>query len=199
MQKNYSSLGLMSGTSGDGVDASIISSNGIDQFEVIKDKYFEYDSSIYKEIHSLKEKIFHIGDLEKLSNRLRDLERKITIFHAKIIKDLKIQDNEVLIGFHGQTIYHNSEEKISKQLGDAKLLNQLTSKKIIYNFRKNDILNGGEGAPLTPIYHQLIAKQKNIKLPICFLNIGGISNITFVKNVNEFSEYLAKTLVREIV
>ena len=56
MQKNYTSLGLMSGTSGDGVDASIIISNGIDQFEVIKDKYFEYDPSILREIHSLKEK-----------------------------------------------------------------------------------------------------------------------------------------------
>ena len=194
MQKKYTSLGLMSGTSGDGVDASIIHSNGIDQFELIKDKYFEYDSNIFKEIHSLKDIIFDIDDLEKLSQRLKDLERKITIFHAKIIKDLKIQDNEVLIGFHGQTIYHNSEEKISKQLGDGKLLNQLTRKRIIYNFRKNDILNGGEGAPLTPIYHQLIAKQKNIKLPVCFLNIGGISNFTFVKNVKEFSDMFSKDI-----
>ena len=71
MQKNYSSLGLMSGTSGDGVDASIISSNGIDQFEVIKDKYFEYGPSIYKGNSFFKRKNFHIGDLEKLSNRLR--------------------------------------------------------------------------------------------------------------------------------
>ena len=55
-------------------------------------------------------------------------------------------------------------------------------------------MNGGEGAPLTPIYHQLIAKQKNIKLPICFLNIGGISNITFVKNVNEFSGIFSKDI-----
>ena len=51
-------------------------------------------------------------------------------------------------------------EKISRQLGDGKLLYQLTKRKIIYNFRENDILNGGEGAPLTPIFHQLIATQK---------------------------------------
>ena len=57
MQKKYTSLGLMSGTSGDGVDASIINSNGIDHFEVIQDKYFEYDSNIYKDIHNLKEKM----------------------------------------------------------------------------------------------------------------------------------------------
>ena len=58
---------------------------------------------------------------------------------------------------------------------------QLSKKKIVYNFRKNDILNGGEGAPLTPIFHQLIATQKKLNLPVCILNIGGISNITIIK------------------
>ena len=69
-----------------------------------------------------------------------------------------------MVGFHGQTIYHNPKEKISKQLGDAKLLNQLTKKKVVHNFRKNDILNGGEGAPLAPIFHQLILTQKKNKI-----------------------------------
>ncbi len=171
----------MSGTSGDGVDASIIKSNGIDEFEVIKDKFFEYDSSIYKKIHFLKEKIFNTYDLEKNSSELKDLERKITLFHAKIIKELSNNEEDTLVGFHGQTIYHNASKKISKQLGDGKLLNQLTKKKIIYNFRKNDLLNGGEGAPLTPIFHQLLVSSKKIKTPVCILNIGGISNITIVK------------------
>ena len=86
----------------------------------------------------------------------------------------------MLIGFHGQTIYHNSEEKISKQLGNGKLLNQLTKKKIIFNFRKNDILNDGEGAPLAPIFHQLIVAKHSIETPVCLLNIGGISNLTVI-------------------
>ena len=76
MQKMFTSLGLMSGTSGDGVDASIIKSNGIDEFEVIKDKFFEYDSQIYKKLHFLKEKIFNTNDLEKNSSELKDLERE---------------------------------------------------------------------------------------------------------------------------
>ena len=87
MQKIYTSLGLMSGTSGDGVDASIIKSNGIDQFEVIKDKYFEYDSTIYKKIHSLKEKIFNFNDLEKIFQRNKDLERKLLYFMQKSLKN----------------------------------------------------------------------------------------------------------------
>ena len=180
MQKIYTSLGLMSGTSGDGVDASIINSNGIDEFEVIKDKFFEYDSHIYKNFHSLKDKIINLKDLTKLSKDLMELERKITLFNAKIIKEINNNQNTI-IGFHGQTIYHNSEEKISKQLGDGRLLYQLTQKKIIFNFRKNDLQNGGEGAPLASLFHQLISSQKKIKLPVCFLNIGGISNITLIK------------------
>jgi anhydro-N-acetylmuramic acid kinase len=194
MQKKYTSLGLMSGTSGDGVDASIIYSNGFDQFEAIKDKYFEYDSNIYADIHSLKEKIFNSNDLEKFSKELLDLERKITIFHAKIIKELEYNNKDILVGFHGQTIYHNSKERITRQLGDGKLLNQLTRKKIVYNFRQNDILNGGEGAPLAPIFHQLIAKQNNILLPVCFLNIGGISNITIVKKTIGLLELFSKDI-----
>ena len=180
MKEKYTSLGLMSGTSGDGVDASMLNSNGIDKFEVIKDKYFEYDSKIFKGIHHLKDRIFDSNDLSKLSKELKDLERKITLYHAKIIKEFKNENNNFIVGFHGQTIYHNSQENISMQLGDANLLNQLTNKKIIFNFRKNDISNGGEGAPLTPIYHQLIVSQKKIALPVCILNIGGISNVTLI-------------------
>ncbi len=181
MQKNYTSIGLMSGTSGDGVDASLINSNGIDQFEVIKDKFFEYDLSIFNEIHLIKENIFNLNDLEKLSKRLIKLEREITIFHAKILNDFApLNQEDILVGFHGQTIYHNSKKRISRQLGDAKLLHQLSKKKIVFNFRENDILNNGEGAPLAPIFHQLIASQYNINLPVCFLNIGGIANTTIV-------------------
>ena len=135
MQKKYISLGLMSGTSGDGVDASIIESNGINQFKPIKDKYFEYDSNIYKSIHTLKESIHSPKDLQKYSLELIDLEKKITLFHGKVITDIIKNIKIDLIGFHGQTIYHNSKEKISNQLGDARLLFQLIKKKIIYNFR----------------------------------------------------------------
>ena len=193
MKKNWISLGLMSGTSGDGVDASLIKTNGLDEYKVLTDKYFEYDSNIYRDIHTLKEKIHKISHLEDFDSELNDLERKITIFHAEIIKDLKIND-ETIVGFHGQTIYHNFKEKISRQLGNGKLLGQLTKKKIIYDFRSNDILNGGQGAPLAPVFHHLIALQHKIKLPVCFLNIGGISNITIVKEKNNLNELYSKDL-----
>ena len=193
MQKNWISLGLMSGTSGDGVDASLIRSNGINNYELIKDEYFEYSSDIYEDIHNLKEKIHKIDHLEIFKNEINNLERKITIFHAEIVKKLKI-DDKTIVGFHGQTIYHNAKEGISKQLGNGKLLNQLTNKNIVYDFRSNDILNGGQGAPLTPVFHHLICMQNKIKLPVCILNIGGISNITIVKDKENLSELISKDI-----
>ena len=181
MSKEYTSLGLMSGTSGDGVDASVISSNGSSKYEVIRDKYYEYDNQIYRNIHNLKEKIHNLNDLKNFSKELNDLEKKITLFHAKVIKEIDVDKKIDIVGFHGQTIYHNPQEKISNQLGDGQLLSQLTKKNIICDFRQNDIKNGGEGAPLTPIFHQLIATKYKLDLPTCILNIGGISNITIIE------------------
>jgi anhydro-N-acetylmuramic acid kinase len=193
MEKIYTSLGLMSGTSMDGIDASIIKSNGEDKYEVIFDQYFEYDKEIYLELANIRNKINSSKDLEINSIALTEIEKKITLFHASACKKI-IEDhssNIDLIGFHGQTIFHNANEKISKQLGDAKLLSELLKKKIVYNFRKNDILNGGQGAPLAPIFHNLLIKKKKISLPACILNIGGISNITIISSekLSELKSY----------
>ncbi len=182
MNKTYYSLGLMSGTSGDGVDVSLISSDGIDQYNEILNEYFEYDQKTYENIHNLKSKILKFDDLKKNANEINDLEKEITLFHAKAVSKIsKSIDQKIdFVGFHGQTIYHNSSEKISKQIGDGNLLSQLIKKTVIYNFRQNDIKNGGEGAPLAPVFHRLIVKQKKIELPVCILNIGGIANITAI-------------------
>ena len=161
MSKSYCSLGLMSGTSADGVDASIIQSNGDNEYKVILDKYFKYSQSIYQNIHNLKEEINNSKDLKNLSKKIQPLEKEITLFHAKVVNEIiqKSKTNIDFLGFHGQTIFHNAKEKISKQLGDGKLLSKLTKKSVIYDFRQNDIKNGGHGAPLTPIFHKLLKKK----------------------------------------
>ena len=185
MGKIYTALGLMSGTSLDGVDVSIIESDGNKEFSSILDRYFEYDKELIQKILILRDKITISEHLDKYSDEINDLERKITLFHADAIKrTLEMSKSSVdLIGFHGQTIFHDPEKKITKQLGDGKLLSQLTKKKVVYNFRQNDLENGGQGAPLTPIFHNVLAnkinKKFNLGFPLNFLNIGGISNITF--------------------
>ena len=187
MGKLFTVLGLMSGTSGDGVDASIIRSDGISQYSEIINRYYKYDQKIYQNLHYLRDKILKLNDLKKNKDEINNLERQITLFHGKIVNEiLDLVDKKVdFIGFHGQTIYHNSLEKISKQIGDGNLLSQLTKKIVIYNFRQNDIKNGGEGAPLAPIFHKLIIKQKKIELPVCVLNIGGIANVTAIEEYDK--------------
>ena len=193
MEKIYTSLGLMSGTSMDGVDASIIKSNGEDKYEVIFNQYFKYDDKIYEELVNIRSKINSSKDLVLKSIALADIERKITLFHASVSKKIidEYSSNIDLIGFHGQTIFHNANEKISKQLGNGNLLSKLLKKKVVCNFRENDMINGGQGAPLAPIFHQLIINQNQIVLPSCILNIGGIANITLIssKNYNDLKSY----------
>ncbi len=186
MEKFYTSLGLMSGTSMDGIDASIIRSDGENNYEPIFNKYFEYDEVIYSDLLNLRGKINSIQDLTTNSYQIKELERKITLFHAKISKEtIKSAGIDVdLVGFHGQTIFHNAQEKISKQIGDGNLLSSLLKKEVVYNFRENDILNGGQGAPLASIFHNLLVNQNQIERPACVLNVGGIANITLVVSKN---------------
>ena len=181
MSRVYYSLGLMSGTSGDGIDASIIKSDGKNQYEAILDKYFKYNLQIEENIHDLKNKIANRPKkLIEFSEEINSLEKSITLFHAeavnKILKDIK--ENIDFLGFHGQTILHSPFNNVTKQLGNGKLLSKLTKKTVIYNFRQNDLKNGGQGAPLTPVFHKLLKNKYKLKLPLIILNIGGIANVT---------------------
>ncbi len=183
MKESYFSLGLMSGTSMDGVDTSIIRSNGKNEYDVIYNEYFKYDTNLQQNLNKLREKIYKKEDILKFKKELNILEKKITLFHAQLInKILKEKKNKIdLVGFHGQTIFHDGNNGISIQLGDGNLLSQLTKKEVIYNFRKNDLENGGQGAPLTPIFHKLLYKFTNKNI-VSFLNIGGVSNQTVIES-----------------
>ena len=186
-KKIFTSIGLMSGTSMDGVDLSVIKSDGNDQFSSIYDIYKEFDDGLYKQLISLRDKISNFKDLKTHSKEINDVEKKFTLFNSHLINEVigDINEDIDLIGFHGQTVFHDPKIQISKQLGDGRLLSSLFKKIVINNFRQNDLNHGGQGAPLTPIFHSLISKiiQKNfkLKLPINIINIGGITNITQIK------------------
>ena len=159
MGKIYTALGLMSGTSMDGVDASIIQSDGYSKFVNILDKYNKFDNKLYKKLVDLRNRIASKSDLQVFSEDLNNLERELTIFHSEFVKKIVEEYNGEInfVGFHGQTIFHDPKNKTTKQLGDGKLLSQLIKLPVVYDFRQNDLLNGGQGAPLTPIFHNLIA------------------------------------------
>ena len=117
-KKLYTAIGLMSGTSMDGIDLSIISSDGYDEFSNILDHYYEYDKKLHDQLVRLRDLVLTKKDLLKNSKKLRELERNLTLFHADAVnQSLKKYRGPIdLIGFHGQTIFHKPNEKITLSL-----------------------------------------------------------------------------------
>ena len=197
-KKVFTAIGLMSGTSVDGIDLSIIKSDGYSKFEPVLDKYFDFEVNLREKILEFRDKISCVNDLKKNLSELNDLEKEITLFHSKLIHKTVAEFGEKIdfIGFHGQTIFHDSKIKVSKQLGDGNLLSQLSKSIVINDFRKADLENDGQGAPLTPIFHNLISKKINekfnINFPISIINIGGITNITNI--INDTSNFEASDI-----
>ena len=148
-KKIYTTIGLMSGTSMDGVDISMIKSDGNNQIEQISDKYYEFEVDLYKELISLRETLRNLNDLDNELDKINKIEKKFTLFTSQIINKFiyEIGHKPDLIGFHGQTIFHDVQNKISKQIGDGKLLSQLTKSPVINKFRQNDLDNNGQEHP----------------------------------------------------
>ena len=169
----YIALGCMTGTSLDGIDCSLIKSDGTSKVIQISNDFTPYSKKLQKKLSKIIRDQY-LDDLEVV--RLLNEEYQHAINNLILKNKIKID----VIGIHGQTIYHNSLLKLSIQLYDKKI--KYNSKApIICNFRKNDILNGGNGAPIIPIYHQIIANQLQIKSTI-FVNIGGVTNFTIIDN-----------------
>ncbi len=180
-------IGLMSGTSLDGIDASIISTNGneLDIQSLGQNFYQEYTAEI-------SQKIMEVINQGVKLEKILELEREITLLHAEVVVqigkkfNINLQDIEA-IGFHGQTIFHNGENKLTLQLGNGQLLSQILGVNVVYNFRQLDLIHGGQGAPLVPIYHLALVKALNINTPVAFCNIGGVANITIIPNSQDLS------------
>ena len=171
-RKVLKAIGLMSGTSMDGIDVSVVNTNGKNCFTSISDMTVPY-SDEFRE--SLRNILGGNGPIQIVSDSL-------TFQHAEAVKailhesKMSVSDIDV-IGFHGHTILHRPEKKITWQIGNGNNLAKLTSINVVADFRSNDVTAGGEGAPLTPLFHTLIAPQER---PLCVLNIGGVSNITWI-------------------
>lgn len=183
MDQIYSSLGMMSGTSFDGVDISIIETNGKDRVLLKKDIYYPYDKQIKLNIKNFKNRLLNnnITNISK-SKSFLELSRIITLIHARSAKKIieKYKKKIDIIGFHGVTVLHKPEIKQSLQLGNPELLASLLKTNVVFNFRQKDLDFGGQGAPLIPIYHKCLANKLKNKKPCMFINIGGISNFTLI-------------------
>ena len=199
MNKIYTALGTMSGTSLDGIDFSIIETDGEDYLNIIDSEYLGFSNNLKDRISNLKLKIKSTDECRAIikSKEYKELSREITLLHYEGIQTIITHVHKIpihVVGFHGITLWHKPEDKFTHQLGDPLLLKKefnkhshLKKSSLIFDFRKNDILNGGQGAPLTPLYHRAIMKHLKILDPRLIVNIGGIINVTYLNRGNIFS------------
>lgn len=169
-------IGLMSGTSGDGVDASLVQTNGGDVFHNIADFYLPYPDE-------LRGKLFNFFD--NIASYLA-IEKALTEYHVEAVRQLLNRGNYKnsdikALGFHGHTVYHDPKNNSTWQAGNPHLLAQATGIDVIHDFRRRDLSLGGNGAPLVPIFHKYIVKDYTV--PVAIINIGGVANITYVDNI----------------
>ena len=182
---NYISLGTMSGTSMDGIDLSIINSDGENNTSIVDNFFFEYSSDFKLELINIRKEILQKNDLISKKPIINDLSRKITLLHVEAINKI-LKKNPLtkldLIGYHGHTLIHKPEQGFTFQLGNPELMAQLLKTKVIFNFRDNDIKNKGQGAPLVTLYHGQILKHLNLINNGVIINIGGIANGSYYEN-----------------
>jgi anhydro-N-acetylmuramic acid kinase len=162
-------LGLMSGTSLDGIDAALLKTDGIRILEVGPGKTVPYSPPF-------RNRLREVLGCPPLSCNLEQLEQELTDLHAQVVLDFKKEYPIDLVGFHGQTIYHNPP--VTWQIGDGHRLSRQTRCDVVFDFRTKDVLLGGQGAPLVPIYHEALAA--GLEKPTTLINIGGVSNMTWI-------------------
>ncbi len=211
MSKSYTAIGLMSGTSMDGIDAAIIKTDGQKQIKKLNmtgfRAYSEDERELLRETIKRAAVLFdqygadaipgkkggpaknstELSKFMHLSGKAHDL---VTRTHEEVVEDvlqkydLSPADIDV-VGLHGQTVLHRPLQKFTLQLGYGEILADRLAIPVVADMRQADIIAGGQGAPLVPVYHQALVKQAGLELPVAVLNVGGVANVTYVGTEDE--------------
>jgi anhydro-N-acetylmuramic acid kinase len=179
-------IGLMSGTSLDGVDVALIETDGkqIKAFGPTGYRpYTERERSVLRQ--ALAEAAVYMPHRDARPGTLAEAERLVTLAHAEAVAAFNAQNHIAaedidIVGFHGQTVLHRPDRKLTVQIGDAKALAKAIHIPVMHDFRAADVEAGGQGAPLVPVYHRALAQSLGREGPIALVNIGGVSNVTYI-------------------
>ncbi len=166
-------IGLMSGTSLDGVDAAWLETDGVSVAAFGPAVTVPYDSALRRQLRTLLDRA---PALTGQDPELLAAERRLTEYHVRAVEALGRPAE--LIGFHGQTILHQPQRRRTWQIGDAGLLARSLGVPVVHDFRTADVAAGGQGAPLVPVYHAALAQ--GMGKPLAVLNIGGVANVTWI-------------------
>jgi anhydro-N-acetylmuramic acid kinase len=178
-------IGLMSGTSLDGVDVALIETDGKRIKAFGPTGYRPYSEKERGVLRQALAEAVHLSDRDARPGVLAEAERVITLAHAEAIAIFKAQNRILaedidIVGFHGQTVLHRPDRKLTVQIGDAQALAKAIHIPVMHDFRAADVEAGGQGAPLVPVYHRALAQSLEREGPIAIVNIGGVSNITYI-------------------
>ncbi|WP_439573802.1 anhydro-N-acetylmuramic acid kinase [Phreatobacter sp.] len=183
-------IGLMSGTSMDGVDVALLDTDGeaIDGFgPTFYRPYSEAERALLRD--ALKEGA-NLTDRTARSPLIARAEDLVTRAHAEAV-ELFLETNGLtradigVVGLHGQTILHRPERALTVQIGDGAALRQRLGIPVVHDFRQADVEAGGQGAPLVPVFHRALADQTALPRPLAVVNIGGVANVTLIGAGNE--------------
>ncbi|MGM0561546.1 MAG: anhydro-N-acetylmuramic acid kinase [Pseudomonadota bacterium] len=168
-------IGLMSGTSLDGVDVAAIETDGRSRVRSLCFESLAYSDAFRDRMRQLLK--------EPDDPSATEVERDLTLQHAEAVERLLERSGLPrkavrAIGFHGQTIRHDPSKRYTWQMGDGALLSRIVGIDVVTDFRSADVRAGGQGAPLAPLYHAV--KSVDLTKPLAILNLGGVGNVTWV-------------------
>jgi len=166
-------IGLMSGTSLDGVDAAWVETDGVQVGRFGPTLTIPYDAALRADLRAILDRAPEMADDDPV---LADAVARLTDVHVRAVRELA--EPADLIGFHGQTILHQPDRRRTWQVGDAARLAQETGIRVAFDFRSADVAAGGQGAPLVPVFHAALAAH--LEKPLAILNIGGVANVTWI-------------------
>ncbi|KQT48807.1 anhydro-N-acetylmuramic acid kinase [Aureimonas sp. Leaf454] len=183
----------MSGTSMDGIDVALLRTDGVSLVERGPSSAFPLDAAFRRRLEAGLETAKLIRRREERPGDLSALEREITDRHVDAVRSFVASHGIDLasvdaIGFHGQTVLHRPAERVTVQLGDGARLAAALGRPVVFDMRAADIAAGGQGAPLVPAYHAALAAglpEAFRQAPVVFVNIGGISNVTYIDGTDE--------------
>jgi anhydro-N-acetylmuramic acid kinase len=177
-------IGLMSGTSLDGVDVALIETDG--------ESIASFGPTACRPYAPAEREVLRraLADAAKLTDRnarpgaLREAEALVTQAHAQaaegFLRDNNVRSDIAVVGFHGQTVLHRPEAGVTVQLGDGKALARRLRLPVAFDFRAADVAAGGQGAPLVPVFHRALVEKLGRPGPTAVLNIGGVANLTYL-------------------
>src|ERR1700738_3025732 len=178
-------VGLMSGTSLDGVDVAMIETDGKRVQAFGPSGYRPYTEPERRLLRQALGEAVHLQQREARPGILREAERVVTVAHAEAVASfpapnrITFEDIDI-VGFHGQTVLHRPAERMTVQIGDAAALAKAIHISVMHDFPAPDVAAGGQGAPFVPVYHRALAQSLEREGPMVVVNIGGVSNITYI-------------------